>query len=276
MVLNISVFLVIAVMQLILFLLGSDKELVMLIISKVSVKSNLSILVQQPWSFISYMFVHEGFFHILFNMLILYWSGKLFCDYFSSSKVVAVYVLGGIAGALLYIISYNLFPAFSDAREFSQLIGASAGVIAVLVAISTLLPNYSIHLLIFGAVKLKFIAIFLVVLYAISIPNGNAGGNISHLGGALFGFIYTRTLQSGIDIGMWFEKIAKFIMQMFKPASRIKVVHRKQTGTKKTSGTRQDVIDAILDKISRSGYSSLTNEERDILFKASKSDDKNQ
>ena len=272
MAINILVFLVVGVTKVILFLSGSDNEVVSTFINLLSVKSSLPMLARHPWSPVTYMFVHENFMHILFNMLILFWTGKIFCDFLGSKKLVAVYIMGGLAGALVYILAYNLFPAFSQAVEFSKLIGASAGVIAVLVGIATMAPDYTMHLLFFGPVRLKYIAIFLVLLYVISIPDGNAGGNISHLGGAMLGFFYSRALKSGTDIGAWLTKFFDFVRGIFSMKPRLRTVHsRKQSGGRNADATpRQEVIDAILDKISRSGYSSLSKEEKDILFKASK------
>jgi len=206
-------------------------------------------------------------------MLVLFWTGKIFCDFFNSSKVVAVYLLGGIAGALLYLSAYNIFPAFSNELPLSKLIGASAGVVAVLVAIATLVPDYSVHLLFFGPVRLKYIAIFLVLLYLISIPEGNAGGNIAHIGGALFGFTYTRLLRKGTDTGRWMEKLLNAATGILKPSPKIKVVHKRGQAHSGNSPSQQEVIDAILDKITRSGYSSLTAKEKEILFNASKNKD---
>ena len=176
-------------------------------------------------------------------------------------------------GALFYLIAFQLFPVFEASRGATLLIGASAGVIAVVVAIATLLPNYTMHLLLFGAVRLKYIAIVLVLLYLISIPNGNAGGHLAHLGGAFFGFLYTKLYRAGTDTGLWLEKFFALITGLFDGKSQIKVVHRGRPvagETARSGQPRQEVIDAILDKISRSGYSSLTEKEREILFKASK------
>lgn len=271
-VVNVAVFLIIGIGKMAFFLSGSGSGIIDWVITFLGMPSGISTLAVQPWSLITYMFVHENFLHILFNMLVLFWFGKIFCEYFNSRKIVAVYLLGGIAGALLFLLAYQLFPAFEAVKHSASLIGASAGVIAVVVAISTLLPDYSMHLLFFGPVRLKYIAGFMVLLYLISIPDGNAGGNISHVGGALFGFVYTRLYRRGNDIGLWLEKLIGLITGIFKPRPKIKVVHRKPgTVSGSPSGKPgQDVIDAILDKISRSGYGSLSEKEKEILFKASK------
>jgi membrane associated rhomboid family serine protease len=276
--LNILIFIIVGIFKVILFLAGSGNYYLMMAIDKLAVKSSMTSLIQQPWSLLTYMFVHENFMHILFNMLILYWTGKIFCEFLGSRKIVVTYILGGIIGAVFYIVSYNIFPVFSSTLELSKLIGASAGVIAVLVAIATLVPDYTIHLMLFGPVRLKFIAIFLVLIYLISIPDGNAGGNISHLGGAVFGFTYTTFLKKGIDIGLWLDNLIGQIMKLFQPSSRIKIVHKKSFNeggkTSYPNAPRQEQIDSILDKISRSGYSSLSKEEKETLFKASKNQGK--
>lgn len=273
MVVNIAVFLLMAVGKLFLFLAGTGNMPVSRIISWIGLPADPSVLISQPWSVITYMFVHENLLHILFNMLSLFWFGKIFCEFLSSRKVVVVYFLGGLMGALFYLIAFQLFPVFEASRGATLLIGASAGVIAVVVAIATLLPNYTMHLLFFGAVRLKYIAIVLVLLYLISIPNGNAGGHLAHLGGAFFGFLYTKLYRAGTDTGLWLEKFFSLITGLFDGKRQIKVVHRGRPvagETARSGQPRQEVIDAILDKISRSGYSSLTEKEREILFKASK------
>lgn len=274
MIINISIFLVIGLIKVITYLTGSGNGLIHSIIDVLAMKAYLPGFIQQPWSLITYMFIHEDFLHILFNMLVLFWTGKIFCDFLNSKKLVVVYLLGGISGALLYMLAYNFFPAFSQSLVISKLIGASAGVIAILAAIATYLPNYAVHLFLFGAVRLKYLAAFLILLYVISIPDGNAGGNISHLGGAVFGFTYIKLLRAGTDSGRWLEFLLDSILRLTKPPDKFKVVHRSATQAGKINVPRgassQETIDAILDKISRSGYSSLTKSEREILFNASK------
>lgn len=264
---NIIIFLVISAAKLIFFLGGAGNEWLHWVIEKLALGSDPGSWLHQPWSILTYMFVHEAFFHILFNMLVLYWFGQLFCEFMNSSRLVAVYLLGGISGGLLFMLAYQWLPAFQPISNSSHLIGASAAVIAVLTAIATLLPDYSMHLLFFGPVRLKFIAIFLVLLYLISIPDGNAGGNIAHLGGAIYGFVYIRLYKKGTDIGGWLEQLLSLLSGK---RSHIRAVHRKQGLTGKDGHPRQEVIDAILDKVSRSGYSSLSEQEREVLFKASK------
>lgn len=241
--------------------------------------------IYKPWTIITYAFLHGGFWHILSNMLILYFSGIYFLNYFSPKRLLNYYFLGAIVGALVYMLSYNLFPAFQGTGK-SYLLGASAGVMAVLVGIATYIPQMRVRLLLLGSIKFWYIAAFLVLLDVIQIPMGNAGGHLAHLGGALLGYVYTTQLQKGNDIGAWFEKLMDGFASIFKPApkkARMKTVYRK--GKKTTSAPRrttvasrmnkdekQKRIDDILDKISKSGYDSLSKAEKDFLFKAGKED----
>jgi len=236
----------------------------------------------KPWSIITYSFLHSGIWHILSNMLILYFSGIYFLNYFSPKRLLNYYFLGVIIGALVYMLSYNLFPAFQGTGR-SYLMGASAGVMAVLIGIAAHVPNMRVRLMLIGSVKFWWIAAFLLVIDIIQIPMGNAGGHLAHLGGAALGYMYTTQLQKGNDIGKWFENIMDSIAALFKPRERkakMKTVHR--TGKTTSSGNKsktnfdknekQKRVDAILDKISKSGYESLSKEEKDFLFKAGKED----
>ena len=240
----------------------------------------------KPWTIITYAFMHSGILHLLFNMMILYFSGKIFLTYFSGNRIVTVYLLGGIIGALVYMLSYNLFPAFSDVGN-SVLIGASASVMAIFLVVATYAPNLSVRLLILGNIKLWWIAAFFVISDVVQIPMGNAGGHLAHIGGALFGYAYAVQLQKGNDIGAGSEKFVKGLLGLFKKSEKspLKTVHKsknKQTTSHRTRSTsrtttkkrnsseQQQKIDAILDKISKSGYESLTKEEKDFLFKVGK------
>ncbi|GAA4325263.1 rhomboid family intramembrane serine protease [Pontixanthobacter gangjinensis] len=237
----------------------------------------------KPWSIITYSFLHSGIWHILSNMLILYFSGIYFLNYFSPKRLLNYYFLGVIIGALVYMLSYNLFPAFQGTGR-SYLMGASAGVMAVLIGIASHIPNMRVRLMLIGSVKFWWIAAFLVVIDIIQIPMGNAGGHLAHLGGAALGYLYTNQLQKGNDIGKWFENLMDSIASIFKQKerkARMKTVHRTgKTAPKKQTSTRskfdkddkQKKVDAILDKISKSGYESLSKAEKDFLFQAGKED----
>ncbi|MDX1543084.1 MAG: rhomboid family intramembrane serine protease [Christiangramia sp.] len=236
----------------------------------------------KPWSIITYSFLHSGIWHILSNMLILYFSGIYFLNYFSPKRLLNYYFLGVIIGALVYMLSYNLFPAFQGTGR-SYLMGASAGVMAVLIGIATHIPNMRVRLMLIGSIKFWWIAAFLVVLDIIQIPMGNAGGHLAHLGGAALGYLYTTQLQKGNDIGKWFESLMDGIASLFKPREKkatMKTVHRSgKTTTSRSRHTnttdsddKQKKVDAILDKISKSGYDSLSKAEKDFLFQAGKED----
>ncbi|MDN3594711.1 rhomboid family intramembrane serine protease [Zunongwangia endophytica] len=240
----------------------------------------------KPWTIITYSFLHGGIWHLLSNMLILYFSGMYFLNFFSPKRLLNYYFLGVLVGALVFMLSYNLFPAFAGGKSY--LVGASAGVMAVLIGVATQAPNMYIRLMIIGNIKFWWLAAFLVALDVIQIPMGNAGGHLAHLGGAGLGYLYTTQLHKGNDIGAWWESTMDGIASIFKKnekKARMKTVHkssnkkgsttsnsskRKSNGMSKSE--KQQEIDAILDKISKSGYESLTKAEKDFLFQAGKDD----
>lgn len=226
-----------------------------------AVPSNLSKLLIRFWTPFTYMFLHAGIFHILFNMLWLYWLGRIFEEYLGGKKLITVYILGGVAGAFLFIAAYNIFPLFAQDKLISQAVGASAGVIAIVVATATLLPNYTIGLLFLGPVKLKWIALFYVLISFLSATGTNAGGNITHIGGAIIGFIYIKQLRSGKDWGKIWNIFSKR-----KPKMR---VVSGNTTKNPSSMPSQEEIDLILDKINQSGVKSLTKNEKTMLSKVS-------
>ncbi|WDF56013.1 rhomboid family protein [Mucilaginibacter sp. KACC 22063] len=229
-------------------------------------------LITRFWTPITYMFMHQGIFHILFNMLWLYWMGQLFEEYLGTKRTVGLYIMGGLLGALLFVTAFNLVPAFSQSEllPLTTVAGASASVMAIVIATATLLPNYTIFLMFLGPVKLKWVALFYVLFDFLSIAGPNAGGEIAHLGGALMGFIYVKQLQRGNYLGEGFTNL-------FKPNPKIKVVSHN-TGYQRSAGRNannypaQEEIDRILDKISQSGYDSLNKNEKEILFRASNKD----
>ncbi len=226
--------------------------------------ADLGTLLMQPWSLITYMFLHDGFFHLLFNMLWLFWLGNLLHEYIGNRKVYEAYFGGGIVGALLFLICLNVFPVFSSSIETSYALGASAGVLGVVVAAATLLPQYPVQLLLFGMVRLKYIALVTVLLDIVSIPVGNPGGHIAHLGGALFGFLYIKYLYHDKHL------VPAFIRNLFRKKSNLSI-HYRSPSTQADSKDKpsQEEIDRILDKISKSGYDSLSKKEKEQLFKAS-------
>lgn len=241
-----------------------------------SVPSDLSTLLLQPWSVITYMFTHTGFLHILFNLLGLYWFGKLFLYRLDSGKLLTVYLLGGIFGAIFYIAAYNIFPVFADADGL--LLGASASVYAILVAVAVYDPDMELHLSFIGTFKLKYVAAFYVLLSVISISVSNPGGNIAHLGGAVWGWFYILQLRKGTDMGWGTEKLlsgmGRFLANLLKPKSKLKVTH-KQTPRddreyNRMKNAEQEEINRILEKIAKAGYDSLSKNEKELLFKQGK------
>lgn len=229
--------------------------------------------ITRPWSLLTYQFLHGGIFHILFNMLWLFFMGRLFAEYLGEKKLLAVYFLGGIAGAVFFMLAYNLFPYFKEVVPFAFVVGASASVLAISVACATLLPNYPVALFVpTFVVKLKYIVLFQIAVDMLSVSGSNAGGSIAHLGGALWGFIFIKQLQKGNDISAWFVRLINFLSGLFT-YSKVKVVYKRETADEKFNAvkkSKQQEVDHILDKISKSGYSSLTSKEKEILFKASK------
>lgn len=224
----------------------------------VSVPAYLPELMYKFWTPLTYMFAHDGLFHFIFNMLWLYWFGQIFEDFLNARQLTFTYIAGGLVGALLFIAFYNIFPAFAGDLPRAILIGSSGSVMAVVVATATLLPDYSIRLLLFGNVKLKFLAIAFIVIDIIGIAELNAGGSIAHLGGALMGFIFIKQLQNGND---W--------SKVFTRKKKLKVTATNYNHKVPAGLPDQEVIDSILDKISRSGYDSLSRKEKEELFKAS-------
>lgn len=272
-ILNIAVFLAISVIGIIGFLLANP-EISDYTIRLFSVPSSFKSFILKPWTVITYMFTHKDLLHIAVNMLWLYWFGKIFLDYLDQKKLVAVYLLGGITGALMYVISYNIFPAFSEfAGSSIPLLGASAAVMAVVVAISIYVPDYTVFLFLLGRIKIKYIALVIFILTSIVDFQANSGGKLAHIGGALFGYIYTVYYRKGKDLGKWLNRIIDFFVTFLKPRKKLKVTYKKRVTDdyeyNRIKAERQARINEILDKISKGGYDSLTREEKDFLFRES-------
>lgn len=242
--------------------------------------SNPSVLITRPWSILTHMFTHYGLLHIAFNMIFLWFLGRLFQEYFGARKLLATYLLGGLAGFVTYFAAYNLLPGFHGAT--STALGASAAVMAIFVGTATYLPNMEIRLILIGAVKLKYVAVVYVLLDFLALSgSSNVGGSIGHLGGAAYGFALMYQMRKGRDIGEWFERLLDKVVNLGKGSSNLKVKYKstkkKKQKTYKTDEdfnaekkARQERIDQILDKISKSGYDSLTKDEKDYLFRHSK------
>lgn len=245
-----------------------------------SIPSQFSEFIYRPWTIITYAFSHSltGVMHILFNMLFLYWFGKLIIEYLGNQKLINIYVLGAITGAVLYLVAYNMVPGLSDQR--ATMVGASGAVYAVVLAAATLIPNYTFFLLFFGPVKIKYIALFVLATSLIGLNGPNVGGNLAHIGGGFIGVFYIKQLQAGTDWGTWIGSTMRFFKSFFTQQPKMKVSSQKKTkATSTSSGSRastanniadQAEIDKILDKISQSGYESLSKDEKQKLFNASK------
>jgi len=220
------------------------------------------------------MFLHFGFLHVFFNLLWLYWLGKIFLSYFDGRKLLVVYLLGGIVGGLFYIGAYNLFPVFRDVIETSHLLGASAAVIAIVIAVGVYVPNHTIYLMFLGPVKMKYIALISVLMYIIGISTTNAGGNLAHIGGAFMGMVFALQYKRGNDLSKGFSALVDTIAKWFKPKPKVKITYRN-TGNadidfNRRKNAEQQRINEILEKISKSGYDSLNKEEKEILFRMGK------
>jgi membrane associated rhomboid family serine protease len=257
---NILIFLVINLLAVFQFLFTGSTSYADWLELQLSVPAYLPMLAAKFWTILTYMFSHRGFFHIFFNLIWLYWMGRIFEDFLNKRQFTFTYIAGGIAGAVLYILAYNVFPAFSESYQNAVAIGASASVMAVVVATATLLPDYTIMLLLFGTVRLKYLAIAFVILDFLMLTGMNAGGSIAHIGGAILGYLYIKQLRRGRDWSKLFTRRPKL-----RPV-------RNESAPKRNINELpdQEVIDSILDKISKSGYDSLSKIEKEQLFKASK------
>jgi membrane associated rhomboid family serine protease len=265
---NIAVFLLISLGSIVGYLLN-NQTLSLSILNLFSVPSSIKALLLRPWTIITYMFTHKDILHILFNMLWLYWFGIIFLEYLDQKKLVAVYLLGGISGAVVYIISFNVFPVFDQVVAESVAIGASASVMAVVVAIAAYVPDYSVNLFLLGRIKIIYVAVAIFILTSVMDFSVNSGGKLAHIGGALFGYLYTVNLRRGHDLGKGLNKIIGFFATLFKPRKKLRVTYKKQATDydyNKARADHQEKINKILDKISKGGYDSLTKEEKDLLF----------
>ncbi len=229
-------------------------------------------LITRPWTFFTYMFLHQGFLHILFNLLWLYFAGKLFMEYMGGRRLLSTYLLGGLVGGALYVLAYNIFPAFEGVETDNR--GASAGVMAIVIGVATYAPRYPVKLFFVLNLQLWMVAAFALLMDLIYLGEGNnAGGHIAHLGGALFGYLSIQQYKRGND---WTEGFSRFMDRFanwFKPKPKIHKVYstpRSDVKYKEYQVQKEQRMDDILDKISRSGYDSLSKEEKDYLFKIGK------
>lgn len=234
--------------------------------------------IRQPWSLLTYMFMHAGILHLLFNMLWLYWFGQMFLALFSAKHFRGLYLLGGLSGGLLYMLAYNVFPYFSDSLYYSYLLGASASVLAIVVATAVRAPEYRVNFMFIGTVRLKYVALFMVITDLLFMTSDNAGGHIAHLGGALAGWGFAFGLSRGYDVTAWINHALDWVsggVQFRKKTKKPKMeVHygdkAKDYNYNARKKQQSEEIDRILDKLKKSGYNSLTSDEKKSLFDASK------
>ncbi|MGB3618792.1 MAG: rhomboid family intramembrane serine protease [Catalinimonas sp.] len=284
---NLIIFLLINLVRVILIISQAGESFNGVFLRQLALPAPIVAFLFRPWTLITYFFTHEGFWHILWNMLFLYWFGNILKEYLSNRRFVNVYVLGGIAGGLLYLLIYNVVPYFVQNQPALGLIGASGSVYAVVVAAATLIPNYTFNLILIGPVRIIYIATFFLVSSLLfsgggGIAGANAGGNIAHLGGALMGFLFIQQLNRGRDLGRPLTNFFNWFNGLFNRKPRLRVTHSGKRPATRTAGGRhagstsgrpdQAEIDAILDKISHSGYESLSKEEKQKLFSASQRD----
>lgn len=269
---NIGVFLALHIVMVFLYLFSAEDK-IPLLVEYLAVPADLTTLLHRPWSLFTYMFLHKDFFHILFNLLWLYWFGQIFLSYLDEKRLLNLYILGGISGGALYILSYNLVPVLLEQAPMSIAMGASAAVMAIVIATATYAPNHEIHLMFIGPVRIIWVALVGFILSSIVDFSMNTGGKIAHIGGALFGYLFILRYKQGKDITRWFSVIMDAIFSLFKRKKKMKVTY-KRTGNdfeyNAVKKEKQKTIDEILDKISKSGYNSLSKEEKDTLFKMGK------
>ena len=267
---NIIVFAVVNIIALFAYMFQTD---IYLFVQKLYLPADLKTLINQPWSLITYMFLHSGLLHLFFNLIWLHFGGKLFLQYLNSKQLLTTYVFGGICGGIFFILLYNYIPVFKPFAVNALAIGSSASVYAIMIAIATYTPNHTVQIPFFGLLKLKYIAIFMISMDILSIPKENAGGHIAHIGGAIFGYFYIYQIRKGRDISDNFFTFLQKLSNTFKPKSNLKTVHRRPKTDYEFNSNKSRVqkeVDKILEKIANSGYESLSKEEKALLFKESK------
>jgi len=266
---NLGIFLVIRILNVFYFLSGQPFAM----LEWLALPADFESLASRPWTLFTYMFLHFDFLHILFNLLWLFWMGQIFLGYFDQRKLVTIYLLGGIAGGLVYVAGFNSFPVFAEVVADSKLLGASASIIAIVMALAVFAPNHLLNLMFIGEVKLKFIALISVLLYVIGISSTNAGGNLAHLGGALAGVVYALQLHREVKTGKVSGSILSRFANSFSAKPKVKVSYKRPANEieyNQQKNQEKEQMNQILEKISKSGYDSLTKEEKEFLFRMGK------
>lgn len=268
---NVAVFILLRLVG-ILLLLFNLQDLPLLLY--LQLPASPMALLSRPWTLFTYMFTHFDLLHILFNMLWLYWFGELFLQFFNERQLGGLYVLGGLAGALLFVVSYNLFPYFQEVASFSFLMGASASVMTIVFAVSFYRKEIEINLFLIGRIKLIYLALFTFVIDLLAMTSDNAGGHIAHIGGALFGIWFASRYAQGKDLTAPINRLIDKLVNLGKRKPKMSVTYggRSNKDWEYNARKQQEAanIDAILDKLKRSGYGSLSADEKKQLFDASK------
>jgi membrane associated rhomboid family serine protease len=272
---NVAVFLALHIGVIILVLANTiDRtQSINEILKFLAVPSDLATLSRKPWTVVTYMFTHGYLWHIVFNLMVLYWFGRFFIEEFGVKKILGVYVLGGLAGALLFVGFYNIFPFFEDVREQSIATGASASVMAIVIAVATLVPNRQMHLILIGPVKIIYVALVLFITSTVLDFTDDTGGKIAHIGGAAIGFFFANYYRKGHDMTKGFDRFMDYLAGLFKSNKKMKVTYKRPADDyqyNKQKKQEQEEIDEILDKISKGGYDSLTRTEKEKLFNMKK------
>lgn len=287
---NVAVFLAFALVQIVLMLFNVS---VSHWLRWLEMPASLSQFLRQPWSIVTYMFMHAGVMHLLFNMLWLYWFGQLFLYFFSACHLRGVYLWGGICGGLLYLLAYSIFPFFTPYADYTFMVGASAAVLAIVAAVAYREPDYRVNLVLLGSLPLKYFALVVIGLDLLFVTTDNAGGHIAHLGGALGGLLFAYLLNKGTDVTRYINQVIDFCSrpsafrpQIRKPRMKVNYgakARKTADGPKETraeqkqqaaepqpqSANKQARINEIREKIKQSGYQGLTEEEKKELFNAS-------
>lgn len=270
--LNLGLFLAVQIVRIILFL-SNSYDLFDDFLNTLAVPANLDVFARRPWTLVTYMFLHVDFIHILFNLLWLYWFGTVFIQELGLKKLLSTYLLGGLAGGILFVLFYNIFPVFSQVRESSIALGASASVMSVVVATATYQPDRRMHLVLIGPVKIVYIALVMFIFTSMVDFSVNTGGKIAHIGGALAGFLFAYYYKQGKDISRGFDRMMDQMATWFKPGKqKMKVTHKRSSNEIEYNRQKLDEqkeIDQILEKISKAGYDSLSAKEKELLFKMS-------
>lgn len=286
---NVAIFLAVGIGSLLAYLLDERTSFSLFIVKNFYASSDPDWLLQKPWTILTYMFMHGGIFHILFNMVLLYFAGRIFEDLMGGKRLATVYILGGLFALLMHVFAFNVFPVYQSASH-APVVGASGSVMAIFIALAAYAPNMMVALFGIFRLKLQYLALFYVLVDLLQIQANDGVAHFAHLGGALFGWGFVFLMRKGTDLSFGFFRFLNFFKELFtfrkKDQPRMKVVKEKKRKGKKKAATsnkahvtdndgyltqeeKQRQIDAILDKISKHGYESLSSEEKEILFKAS-------